>query len=369
MGAPQRVQCQGPIAMPSRHLPCPPTRGAGPPVSRRSALAFLAGALALPARGAGAQEMRFFRIATGSSGASYFPIGGLIASAISNPPGSRDCEAGGSCGVPGLIAVAQTTQGSVENINLVASSGFDSGLAQADIAFWAYTGTSVFEKTGPITSIAAIANLYQESLHIVVPADSRIESVEDLRGKRVAVGEEASGTAATARLVLDAYGLSARRVKLEPLAVAPASEKLKAGALDAIFVVSGHPVPALADLAEHMAVRLLPLVGEKAETLRTRHPFLAVDLIPAGAYRGVASTVTVGIGALWIVRADLDADLVYGITRALWHPANRKLLDSSPIGRSIQLETALSGIPIPLHPGAERYYEEALRAPRPVTSQ
>jgi len=262
--------------------------------------------------------------------------------------------------VPGLIAVAQTTQGSVENIELVASDGFDSGLTQADIAYWAYTGTSVFEKTGPVTNIAAIANLYQESLHIVVPATSKIESVEDLRGKRVAVGEEASGTAATARLVLAAYGLSARRVRLENLPVGPASEKLKSG---------GIPVPALADLADHMAIRLLPLVGEKAEALRAKHPFLAVDLIPAGVYRGVANTVTVGIGALWIVRSDLDTELAYAITRALWHPANRKLLDSSPVGRSIQFETALSGIPIPLHPGAERYYEETQNVPRPMTSQ
>ncbi len=356
--------------MPSHVPPRPPAPAAGIPVSRRRALARVATALALlAARPSAAQETRFFRIATGSPTASYFPIGGLIANVISNPPGSRDCEEGGSCGVPGLIAIAQTTQGSVENIELVAVGEYESGLTQADVAHWAWTGTNVFAKSGPVENIAAIANLYQESLSVVVRADSGIESVGNLLGKRVALGEKDSGTLVTARLVLSAYGLSEKRIKPQYLAVAPACERLQAGELDAFFVVSGHPIAALGELAESTPVRLLPLTGETAQILRAKHPFFTVDLVPAGAYRDVGNTITLGIGALWIVRADLDPDLVFAITRALWHPTSRKLLDSSPAGRLIRPETALSGIPIPLHAGADRYYKETGTMPLPVTSQ
>ena len=310
-----------------------------------------------------AQDIRFFRIGTGATGASYFAIGGVIASAVSNPPGSRPCERGGSCGVPGLIAVAQTTQGSVENVEAIGAGALESGLSQADIAYSAFTGANVFKKSGPIANLRAIANLYLESLHIVVRADSGIESVAGLKGKRVSLGEKASGTVVTARLVLSAYGLNEKKVKPEYLAIGPAVDALRAGKIDAFFMVAGHPVPAIADLAQSTDIRLLPVNGKTAEAFREKYPFLTLDLIPEGTYRGVGATITLGVGALWLVAADLEEDLVYGLTRALWHKSTRKLLDEgNPIGRKIRLETALVGIPIPLHPGAQRYYAEASAA-------
>ena len=307
-----------------------------------------------------AQETRFFRIGTGATGASYFAIGGVIASAVSNPPGSRPCERGGSCGVPGLIAVAQTTQGSVENVEAIGAGTLESGLSQADIAYWAFTGTNVFKKKGPIANLRAIANLYLESLHIVVRAESGIESVAGLKGKRVSLGEKASGTVVTARLVLSAYGLNEKKVKPEYLAIGPAVDALRAGKIDAFIMIAGHPVPAIADLAQSTDIRLLPVAGETAEAFREKYPFLTLDLIPEGTYRGAGTTITLGVGALWLVAADLEEELVYGLTRALWHKSTRKLLDEgNPIGRKIRIESALVGIPIPLHPGAQRYYAEA----------
>lgn len=305
------------------------------------------------------EDLRYFRIGTGGTGASYFTIGAMIANAISNPPGSRDCDRGGSCGVPGLIAVAQTTQGSVENIEAIRNGTLESGLSQADIAYWAFTGQKHFKKQGPDESLRAIANLYQEGLHVVVRAESTIETIADLKGKRVAIGEKGSGSLVTARLVLDAYGLSEKRIKPEYLALSPAIDRLRDGSLDAIMLIGGSPLPAVADLAETVAIRLVPVDGEPAQKLRQAYPFLTVDVVPAGTYRDVASVVTLGVGALWVVSADLDTDLVYGITRALWHKSTRKLLDEgSPLGRKIRVETALNGMPIPLHPGAERFYTE-----------
>jgi TRAP transporter TAXI family solute receptor len=308
-------------------------------------------------RAAAQDEAQFFRIGTGPTSGNYFAIGGIIANAISNPPGSRPCESGGSCGVPGLIAIAQTTRGSVENVDRVASKSLDSGLCQSDVAFWAYSGSGPYRGSKPLDGLRAIANLYQESLHIVVRADSPIESIRQLRNKRISLGERGAGTLATATLVLRAYGVSEKRFVGRQLPIAEATAQLAAGKIDALFLVGGAPIPALVELAQATPVRLLPVDGDAGEALRREQPFLTVDLVAADSYGTAASVVTVGIATYWLVLAELDDDLVHGITQALWHPATRKLLDrGGPLGRRIRVEDALVGLPIPLHPGAERYY-------------
>ncbi|HEX3209240.1 MAG TPA: TAXI family TRAP transporter solute-binding subunit, partial [Geminicoccaceae bacterium] len=110
-----------------------------------------------------AQEMRFFRIGTGGVAGTYYPIGGLIADIISSPPGARPCERGGSCGVPGLVAIAQSSNGSVANVDAIQSGELESGFVQSDIAYWAYTGTGIFEGKGKADNLRAIASLFAES--------------------------------------------------------------------------------------------------------------------------------------------------------------------------------------------------------------
>ncbi|MEM7045469.1 MAG: TAXI family TRAP transporter solute-binding subunit, partial [Pseudomonadota bacterium] len=154
-----------------------------------------------------AEDLRFFRIGTGGVAGTYYPIGGLIAGIISNPPGSRPCEKGGSCGVPGLIATAQSSGGSVENVEAVAAGTLDSGFAQSDIAYWAYSGTGRFEGRAKVENLRAITSLYPESIHLVVRRGAGIESIQDLKGKRVSLDEEGSGTLVDARIILDAFGI------------------------------------------------------------------------------------------------------------------------------------------------------------------
>lgn len=117
---------------------------------------------------AAAQDILFLTIATGGAGATYYPLGGVIANAISNPPGSRSCDDGGSCGVPGLVAAAQSTRGSVENVSGIQAGQFDSGFSQSDVAYWAYTGTEVFADREPMTDLRAIAALYPEHIQIEI---------------------------------------------------------------------------------------------------------------------------------------------------------------------------------------------------------
>lgn len=336
--------------------------------SWRWGAAFLALAIAglvavfLPTSLLGTAEERpltYFKIGTGTPDASYFPIGGVIASAISNPPGSHPCASGGNCGVPGLLAVAQTTDGSIANVAALQNGSIDAGIIQADIAAAAFRGERPFDKSEPVANLAAIANLYQESLHIVVRADSGIEGIAALKGKRVAVGPENGDTRVTARLVLSAFGLSEKRIKPAFIPLNEAVAALAAGKIDAIFATGSYPIPALAELAKTTPLALLPIGGEPAETLRAEHDYFTADGIPTGIYAHVGGVTTLGVGALWIAETELDEELVYEITRALWHDATRKLLDKAgAIGARIRIETALNGLSIPLHPGAARFYKE-----------
>jgi TRAP transporter TAXI family solute receptor len=316
--------------------------------------------------GAQEPEITYLRIGTGATSGTYFPVGGLIANAISNPPGSRPCERGGSCGVPGLIAVAQSTHGSVENVDSIAAGRLESALSQADVAYWAYTGQWIYLGKEPVGSLRAIANLYSESVHVVVRRGAGIWSIADLRGKRVSVGEKDSGTEVDAKVILGAYGLTEADVQAYHLTPGQAADSLRAGEIDAFILVAGAPVPAIADLAAAMAtegeagIDLVSIAGPRAREIREHYPFFTRARIPADVYQEITSTPTLSVGAQWVISAEVDEELVYGMTRALWHKNSRALLDAGhPKGRQIQLETALGGIAIPLHPGAERYYREA----------
>jgi TRAP transporter TAXI family solute receptor len=323
------------------------------------ALAVLAGA-APPVRAQHDEEpaSRYFRIGTAASGGTYFPIGGLIASAISSPPGARPCEEGGSCGVPGLIAVAEATQGSVENIRLIGAGRLEAGLCQADVAEAAFRGLGAFAKA-PQPRLRAIATLFRESLHLVVRADSPITEIAQLKQKRVSLGEEASGTEVDAEAVLAASHLRLRDVTALFLSPGEASDALRAGSIDAFFLVAGAPVSTIVELAETTPIRLLPIHGPAMEALHKAHAFLLASSIPAGLYHGVGATETVGVGAELVVAAELDEALAHDVTKALWNDGTHKLLmGGHPEGARIRLEHALDGLAIPLHPGAERYYRE-----------
>ncbi len=307
-----------------------------------------------------AEDLRFFRIGTGSTAGTYFPIGGLIASAISKPPGSRECEAGGSCGVPGLIAVAQSTQGSVANVLGISDGSLDSGLSQADVAYWAYNGERVFKAWGAFTKLRTIANLFPESIHLVVHRDAGIFKVRDIKGKRISLDREGSGTRVDALLILEAYGLSPEDLLTESVAAGDAADLLRAGELDGFFMVVGTPATAITHLANDSLITLVPITGPEADALRADYPFFAEEEITAGTYFNVPETDTLSVGAQWLVSADVPENIVYQMTRALWHENTRRLLDNGhPKGRLITPATALTGLVVPLHPGARRYYSEA----------
>lgn len=307
-----------------------------------------------------AQEMKFFRIGTGGVAGTYYPIGGLIADIISNPPGARPCEKGGSCGVPGLVAIAQSANGSVANIDAVGSGALESGFVQSDIAHWGYTGTGIFEGKGELENLRAIASLYPESIHLVARKGAGIASIRDLKGKRISLDEPGSGSLVDALIILEAFGLSQEDVEAHHLKPSPAIAKIRNDELDAFIIVAGYPTGSVEELASSSGAELIPIEGPEVDKLLETYEFFTRDEIPAGTYPGIGATPTISVGAQWVVGAETDEDLIYGITSALWHDNARQLLDGGHAkGKAITLQTALDGIGIPLHPGAERFYREA----------
>jgi len=307
-----------------------------------------------------AQNVTFFRIGTGSTSGTYFPIGALIGAAITSPPGSRDCEDGGSCGVPGLIAAAQTTRGSIENIKGVLNGTLETGLAQSDVVYAAFHGQGAFEGNEEGEAyLRVIANLYPENFHLVVRNGAEIETFEQLKGKRVSIDLPGSGTHANARTILKAFGIGENdyvAIKANP---DKSVNLLKKGELDAFFFIAGYPASAVVELANAGLISLLPISGTEAGKIIHEHRFFSLSRIPADTYKGIGEVPTLAVSTQWVVNAKTNADLVYGITRALWHPKNRKMLDSGHAkGKLIRLETALKGIATPLHPGAEKFYLE-----------
>ena len=327
-------------------------------INRRSALLGSLGT-ALAGTQAFAQDITFFRIGTGGTAGTYFPIGGLIANAISNPPGSRTCADGGSCGVPGVVATAVASNGSVANVNAINSGSMQSGFTQSDVAYWAYNASGIYEGRPKVDTLRAIANLYPESFHLVARKGSGIKSIKDLKGKRMSLDEPGSGTLVDARLILAAYGMTEKDVKAEYLKPQQSADKLKDGALDAFFSVSGWPQGAIAELAATTGIDLVPIDGPEAENLIKQFSFFAADEIPDGAYKGVTGVKTVSVNAIWATSSKQADQLIYNITAALWNPSTRKLLDSGHAkGKAIKLETAIVGLGIPLHAGAEKFYKE-----------
>jgi len=307
-----------------------------------------------------AQEIKFFRIGTGGTAGTYYPIGGLLANAISNPPGSRACNEGGSCGVPGLVATAVASNGSVANINGIQSGQMESGFTQSDVAFWAFTGTGVYEGKPKVADLRLIANLYPETIHIVARKGAGISSVADLKGKRVSLDEPGSGTLVDARIILGAYGITEKDIKAEYLKPNQAGDKIRDGGLDAFFFVGGYPTSAISELASAGGgIELVPVTGPEVDKMRQQYGFFSPDTIPANTYKGIGEVKTIAVGAQWVTSAKQPDALIYEVTKATWNENTRKFLDAGHAkGKAIQMASATAGAGIPFHPGAEKFYKE-----------
>lgn len=293
--------------------------------------------------GQGGEKPDQLYIATGGTAGTYYALGGGIAKLLEKAS---------------IKATAQTTGASVENLRLLKDGQVDIAFTQTDIADYAAKGTEMFQDAGPIQNLKAIAALYPETIQIVVPADSPIQSVTDLKGKRVSVGAPGSGTELNAKQILEAYGLTFDDIKVQRLSFAESSSGLQDGMLDAAFVTAGAPTSAVSELATTKGVRILSLDDAHIQTLTEKYPFYFEQVIPAGTYKGQDQDVkTVAVKSMLVARGELDEQLVYAITKAVFD--NLKELESFHAkAKEIKLEDALKGFTIDVHPGAAKYFEE-----------
>jgi TRAP transporter TAXI family solute receptor len=193
-------------------------------------------------------------------------------------------------------------------------------------------------------------------MHIVVRRDSGITDLASLRGKRVALGEQDSSVLVTARAILEAAGLPEAALQAVLLAPAVAADALRGRQIDAFFEMAGVPSPVITELAAHLEIALLPMPDAVLQRLRENAPFVTRTMITADSYNGVAEATGAAVGCLWVVQAEAEQEIVLGLSRALFNPANRRALDATPLGHAIALETALDGVALPLHPGAAQFY-------------
>ena len=296
-----------------------------------------------------AEPKREFRIGTGGVGRTYYPIGQIVAGILNLSPDVR--------------AQAVTSPGSIENVEAVSAGWMESAFVQSDIAYWAYTGRGIFEGKGkPHTRIRALASLYPESIHLIVRRTARIQTLADLKGKRVALGDEASGTLVDARIVLNAAGLNEKRdIQAHYLSPEDASAAIIVNDIDAYFAVAGFPAANVSRaLNRGFNAHVLALTGPGILSVIDAHKFLSRGVIPAGVYQNRYPIPTINVSALMVVSEEADPEFVYHLAKALWRPDSlRKLATGHPKGELITIDTALDGIGTPLHKGAEIFYREA----------
>jgi len=284
-------------------------------------------------------------IATGGTSGTYYPLGGGMAQIFMDKAG--------------INASAQSTGASAENMRLIKNGEVDLAFTQSDIADYASKGTVMFQEDGAIENIKAVASLYNETVQVIVAKDSPIKSIADLKGKRVSVGAPGSGTEANAMQLLEVYGLTFDDLgKVDRLAFGESASFIQDGTLDAAFVTAGTPTSAVNELAATKGVRVIGMDADKIAELINKYPYYAEDTIAAGTYAGFDEEVkTVAVKAQLVVRADLDDESVYQMTKALFENLEQ-LGTVHEKGKHVTLETALQGVSLEVHPGAAKYYDE-----------
>ncbi|WP_120003448.1 TAXI family TRAP transporter solute-binding subunit [Nesterenkonia muleiensis] len=290
----------------------------------------------------GDTDAEFLTIATGGSSGVYYQIGATMSDVLADELGSDTS--------------VQATGASAENINLVTDNNAELAMTMGDATVQALEGSGPFEDD-PREGLLAIMTMYPNTVQLIARADAGIESVEDLAGANVAVGDVGSGVELNAQMVLGAYDMSYDDVNEDYLSYAEATDQMANGHIDALFATSGLPNPSLTELATSTDFITVPIDGEGRENLLSEYEFFEGATIPADTYDDDSDVETVSVTNHLIVSSELSEDAVYDITSTLFDNIDR-IHSSHAEAENITVETATEGLVIPLHPGAERYYEE-----------
>ncbi|MGO2340068.1 MAG: TAXI family TRAP transporter solute-binding subunit [Psychrobacter sp.] len=255
----------------------------------------------------------------------------------------------------GVNSKTQTTGASVENVNLLTQGKVDMVLALSDVVTDAVEGKNNFDK--PITNIQQIAVLYPNVVQIVTSKKSGIKTIEDLRGKRIAVGDQGSGTEVNARTLLEGFGITYDDVTVDYLGFAEAADGMKAGKIEAAFFSSGLPNSSLMELEQGLDLQIVSIDQDKLKEIIASKPYFKTFEIPADTYGNEAAIPTAAIMNALLVSSDLSEADGYKLTKTLFENLDG-LKTAHQAANDISLETANDGMVAPIHPGAQKYYDE-----------
>ncbi|HSR05120.1 MAG TPA: TAXI family TRAP transporter solute-binding subunit [Proteiniclasticum sp.] len=284
------------------------------------------------------------KLATGGNTGTYYSYGTAIGQII----GAKE----------DISFNIQSTGASKANIQLIDAGEVDMAIVQNDVMDYAFNGSDLFVEDGAVTGFSAMAAVYAEVVQIVANPSSGIKTIADLKGKNVSVGDAGSGVEFNAKQILEAYGISFDDINKQNLSFAASADAYKDSKIDAFFATAGAPTTAIMDLVTSKDILILTIEDDIAEKLMESYPFYTVYDIPGGTYTGVEEDIkTLAVKATFIVSNDLDETTVYNMTKALFE--NKEEITSAHAkGNELDVDYAVSGISIPFHKGAEKYFRE-----------
>lgn len=280
---------------------------------------------------------------TGGTSGTYYAFGGVLSQYMKD--------------YTDYSVTAVSTAASKANIQSIGDGDYQMGFTQSDVMNYAWDGSRSFESDGPCRDFRVLGALYAETVQLITMKQD-IRSVEDLKGKSVSIGAPGSGVYFNAIDVLEGAGLTVDDIKPQYQSFDDSKEALKDGQIDAAFIVAGAPTSAISELATTNGVFLIPVDGALRDSIMKNCPFYAPMTIPGGTYPGQDEAVeTITIKATMIVDADLDDDAVYQLTAAIFDHAE-EIAGENAKGEELSAENATSGITVPFHKGAARYFKE-----------
>lgn len=289
---------------------------------------------------AGAQTLK---LATGGTTGTYYAYGGVISNILNSK-------------LSGVQLNVQSTGASKANIFLIEDGEADAALVQNDVMDYAFKGTDLFEEDGAVTGFSTAAALYAEVCQIISSGD--IKTIEDLKGKRISVGDAGSGVEFNARQILEAYGITFEDIEVNNLSFGDSADALKDGKIDAFFCTAGAPTTAISELSTTNSMNLLAIDDAHAKTLQDKYSFYTQYTVPGGTYKGVdADVVTVAVKATLIVSNKLSDDVVYELVKGIFEN-KADIVSGHAKGAELDPAYAVDGISVKFHPGAEKYFKE-----------
>jgi TRAP transporter TAXI family solute receptor len=307
---------------------------------RRAVTAVLIAVCMLVLSGCGGQRMM---MGTGGTAGTYYAFGGVLAQYMKN--------------YSGYSVTAVSTAASKANIQSIGDGDYQMGFTQSDVMVYAWEGTKSFETDGPSRDFRVMGALYAETVQLITMKED-IKTVADLKGRSVSIGAPGSGVYFNAMDVLEGAGLTIDDIKPQYQSFDDSKEALKDGQIDAAFIVAGAPTSAITELATTNGVYLVPIDGELRDKIMGICPYYAPLQIPADTYPGQTEPIeTITIKATMIVDADLDEEVVYQLTAAIYDHKD-EIAQENAKGEELTIENATSGIAVPFHAGAARYFAE-----------